>query len=438
MTKRSSRGALWLLAMSWISWGRARAQEREVALDDVLAFAEAHAPLMVEARARLEEGEAARIGASPLLTSGLSVTVGAGPRFQEDGQGDVDFIAALSQSIEVAGERGTRLDAADRLASQRDAELEAVRWQVHRQIHLAYHHGIHDRARVESEARWIALGEEVLRIATERAAAGEGPPVERVIAQAELARARQRQLVALAGYRQAVLTLAEVSGWDPQSPPAPVGQLHAPDSVPEDAQLLEIALAGQPLLRAAAAAVATARANLAREDRGALPALDLGLQFSREGSAGSPANYIGILFVGVSLPVWQQNTRARAAAEAALSIAEAQEAALRAAIQARVLRAASTVRLSAERLRIYEQDVVPGFETALSGLSQAYQVGEIDLAMLSAGRQTFLAMQVEALAAYTEYHDALAELETELGTEIDAEEHAPSLESASPSPTGAQ
>ena len=96
------------------------------------------------------------------------------------------------------------------------------------------------------------------------------------------------------------------------------------------------------------------------------------------------------------------------------------------------------MRLSAERLRIYEQDVVPGFETALSGLSQAYQVGEIDLAMLSAGRQTFLAMQVEALAAYTEYHDALAELETELGTEIDAEEHAPSLESASPSPTGAQ
>ncbi len=408
-----------LAGMAWVGASTARAQPREASLEEILTYAESHAPLLREARARLEEGEAARRGAAPLLSHGLSVTVGAGPRFQSDGQGDFDLVVAVSQPIEVAGERGTRMDAADRLMAQREAELAAVEWQVHREIHLAYHHGIHDRVRVETEERWIQLAEEVVRIATSRARIGEGANIERVIATAELARARQRRFVALTEYQSAILTLAEVAGWDPTRPPAPIGNLDAPHELPSDARLLATALDHQPLVRAALARVETARAELTRADRAAFPTIDLGVQLSREGSAGSPANYIGLLVLGVTLPVWQQNTDARARASAALAIAEAEEEAVRAVVQARVLRAASTVRLAAERLHLYERDVVPGWEEALSGLTQAYEIGEIDLAALSTGRRSFLEVQSDAIDAYTAYHDALGQLETELGAEID-------------------
>lgn len=411
-----------LAGLAWASTGAAHAQPEEASLDEILTYAETHAPLLLEARARLEEGVAAQRGASPLLRDGLAVTLAGGPRFLDGGPSDYDVLVALSQPIELAGERGTRMDAADRLMAQREAELEEVQWQVHREIHVAYHHGIHDRVRVETEELWIQLAEEVLRIATARAAVGEAPDVERVIALAEVARARQRRLVALTEYETAILTLAEVAGWDPTRPPAPIGDLDEPHELPADAQLLALALEHQPRVRAAAAAVATARAELAREDRRAFPTLDVGLQFSREGSAGSPSNFIGLLVLGVSLPIWQQNTAARADASAALSVAEAEEQAVRAVVQARVLRVASTVRRAAERLRLYERDVLPGFQEALTGLTQAYEIGEIDLAMLSEGRRSFLEVQSDAIDAYVAYHDALGQLETELGAEVDTAE----------------
>ena len=107
-----------------------------------------------------------------------------------------------------------------------------------------------------------------------------------------------------------------------------------------------------------------------------------------------------------------------------MAVAQSQIDALHAAIDARVRRAASTVRLSAQRLRVFETDVLPGFQTSLAGLTRAYEVGEIDLATLNAGRQTLHSVQADALDAYTAYHDALAELETEVGTEIDTQEGA--------------
>ena len=425
MTSRSScLRAIVLVGVTWFrSEGHAQASP-ETSLEDVLAYAEAHAPLLLTARARIEEGVAAQTGAAPLLRDGLQLTIGGGPRIQDDGQGDVDLLVAVTQPIEIGGQRGTRMDAADRLRTQRDAELEAVRWQVHREIHLAYHHALHDRARVQSEDGWIVLAQEVLRIATERANVGEGAALERVIASAELAQARQRRLVAEADFQSAVLTLAEVSGWDAATPPHPAGNLDAPELLPTDAQLIRLALEHHPQIRALGASMDTARADLVREERDAIPTLQVGLQFSREGSAGSPANYIGMLVLGVSIPFWQQNTEARARAEAAMAVAQSQIDALHAAIDARVRRAASTVRLSAQRLRVFETDVLPGFQTSLAGLTRAYEVGEIDLATLNAGRQTLHSVQADALDAYTAYHDALAELETEVGTEIDTQEGA--------------
>lgn len=437
MTPKTWRLRAWVLVgISWMLAARVQAQERQVSLDALLAHAEDHAPQMIEARARLSEGEAARTGASPLLRDGLQVAFGIGPRLQEvqsAGPNDWDLQFNMTQPIEVASERGARLDAADRLSEQRESELEAVRWDVHRQIHLAYHQALQRRARIAAADRWIEQASEVLRIATSRSQVGEGADIERVIAQAELARAQQQRLGARSDFQAAILLLAEVTGWDPSDPPVPTGELDAPDALPDDASLVAMAMEHQPLIAAAAAAAATARADVTREDREAFPTLDIGLSVAREGAAGSPANWIALGWLGVTLPFWDQNTQARAEASAAQTVAEADEAALRSRLRARVLGFAAQVRLLAERLRTYQQEVMPGFDASVAGLTQAYQIGEIDLATLSAGRQTLLSMQIESLEAYTEYHTALAELEMVLGAEIDLHESASARSEASPS-----
>lgn len=389
-----------------------------VSLETVLAHADAHAPLLVRVRARVEEGAAAHVGAERLLSDPLSVEAGAGPRVPETGSPDYDFLISITQPLEVGGERGLRIAAADALTNRREAELEAARWQVHRDVHLAYHEAIVARVQLETETRLLEFAESLAQIARRRVEAGDIGALELAMAIAELAGARQGYVQATARLADARLALAEISGWPASDPPSPVGDLDSPASLPPDAALVARALGEHPLVHALQAAVAEADARVDLEDREAVPTLDVGLSFAREGSAGSPANYIGLLFLGVAIPLWDANSEARAMARAELSVAEAELDALRGAIEARVLRAASAVRAASERVRIFQTDVLPGFEHNIVLLQQAFMLGELDALEVGTATRRLLDVQTNALDAFAGYHRALAELEAQVGGEV--------------------
>src|SRR5687767_8189079 len=89
----------------------AQDEERSITLPAALAHAEQHAPAVLVARADLARGEAARAGASPDVPANPELEFYAGPRLS--GQVvDADFVVALSQRFEIAGEPGARRAAA--------------------------------------------------------------------------------------------------------------------------------------------------------------------------------------------------------------------------------------------------------------------------------------------------------------------------------------
>jgi cobalt-zinc-cadmium efflux system outer membrane protein len=395
-----------------------------VSLEAVLEHADLHAPALVVARARLEDGEAARSGAERFLSSPLTVEIGGGPRIAEGTGEDFDLLVALSQSIEIGGERGERMSAAEHLAARREAELLAVRWQVHREVHFAFHEAIEARVRLDAQTRWLAFAERMLEIARRRYESGDVGELELALAVAELASAQQQYVEADGHFRDARLSVAELSGWPASDAPWPAGELDPPHAVPDDAALVARALTSHPLLLALEAAVTEREARVSLADREAIPNVTVGLSFAREGSAGSPANYIGLLTLGVGIPVWDQNGPARAEARASLSIAEAERDALRSAIEARVLRAASSLRSSRDRVRIFSEQVLPGFESNLALLQQAFTLGELDALDVASATRRLLEVQGNALDAFAEYHAALAELEAQVGSEVmDDEAH---------------
>lgn len=425
--KFARRAGLGVLVWSLVgaSSSVSRAQE-PVPLQAVLEHADAHAPLLITARARLEEGAAARRGAERLLSDPLYVELGGGPRIADGTGSDFDLVVALSQPVEVGGERAVRMDAADRLSDRRGAEFEAIRWQVHREIHFAFHRAIEARARLEAERGWLAFTERLFEIAHGRESAGDVGPLELAVAEAELAGVRQRFVEAEARSLDARLAIAEIAGWSASSPPVPLGGLDAPGAMPDVDELLTRAQAENPLFRALEAAVAEERALAQLADREAIPTLDVGLTFAREGSAGSPANYIGMLVLGVAIPVWNPNSAEREAARARVSVAEAELEALRSAIDARVRRAAASVLAAAERVRIFQDDVLPGFERNLSLLEHAFELGELDALEVGTATRRLLEVQANALDAFAEYHRALAALEAEVGAEVITDEaHGP-------------
>lgn len=420
------RAVLGALVWSLFSASSSSRAQEPVPLEAVLEHADVHAPLLIAARARIEEGAAARRGAERLLSDPLFVELGGGPRIADGAGSDFDLLVALTQPIEVGGERGLRIDAADRLSDRREAELEAIRWQVHREIHFAFHRAIEARVRQEAEREWLAFAERLLEIARRRESAGDVGPLELAVAEAELAGARQRFVEAEARALDARLAIAEIAGWPASSPPMPLGGLDAPGAVPAVDDLLARARSEHPVLRALEAAVAEEQALAELADREAIPTLDVGLTFAREGSAGSPANYIGLLVLGVAIPVWNPNSAEREAARARISVAEAELDALESAVEARVRRAAASVLAAAERVRIFQDDVLPGFERNLALLEHAFELGELDALEVGTATRRLLEVQANALDAFAEYHRALAELEAQVGAEVITDEgHGP-------------
>jgi cobalt-zinc-cadmium efflux system outer membrane protein len=396
----------------------AAAGEREVTLPELLSYAERHAPAVQVAMRRRGHADAARRGADPRLRENPTMEFGIGPRFGQASDRDFDFFASLGQPVEIAGERGLRLDAASRLGEQLDAETTATRWEVRREAILAYRSAVVARERVAIADRIVAFTEEMLVIARRRLAAGDATGIDVRVAETELAQARQAKLAAGQDLMTARIRLAEVTGWPIDTPPSVPAGLGAPRAVPTLAAVMEVAQDRHPELRARQAAVAEAQARVELADREAWPAPVFGALVAREGSAGSPANYIVLGTLGLPLPFWQLNQAERARARVDVDVARAEESATARALRARIARAHAEVASASERLSLFTSTVAPQLENNLALLRRGFDAGEIPLLNVAVARDQFLAALRDALIAYADYYRAHAELEFAVGAEL--------------------
>jgi cobalt-zinc-cadmium efflux system outer membrane protein len=399
------------------------AREGPVTLHGILAYADRHAPALAVARARLERGDAEIDAASPLLPANPELRVGAGPRVHADGTRP-DIEASLEQRFEIAGERGLRVEAAERFRDLTRVQLEEVRWEVHRAVHATFHAALVGKERVAAAERLLAFAERTLEIARRRLAAGEISPLQVDVAEGELAEARQAKIRADNGYLSARLTLTEISGWPVESPPEPEGSLEEPRRAPATDGLVRLALEHHPALRTRAGVVGEADARVRLEDREAWPEPALGVAYAHESDeVSTPAANIALITLSVPLPFWQLNQGGRARARADLSVARAEHDALRSTVRARVARAAAAVNASADRVAIFGTEIIPTFERNLTRLGRAFELGEIDVLELLVARGRFLELQRDALEAYDDYYRSAAELEAEVGVEVWPDRH---------------
>src|SRR4029079_14316281 len=125
-----------------------------------------------------------------------------GPRFANAAVG-VDVEIAIGQGFEIAGERGLRIEAAERARDLGRLELEEARWQIHRLVHAAFHAGLVAREQVAAAIQALAFTERMLEIAQQRKAAGDVSALDVRVAETELAQARQTKIGAEASYRAA-------------------------------------------------------------------------------------------------------------------------------------------------------------------------------------------------------------------------------------------
>ena len=398
-------------------------ESREITLAELLAFADRNAPAMRVAMRRRGYGAAAREGASALLRDNASVEFSVGPRIQGGGAGDFDFTVALGQPVEIGGQRGLRLEAADRLSDRLDAEFVAARWELRRQVTLGYRTALVARERVRVSESLVSFAEDMLRIARRRLAAGEASAIEVRIAEGDVAQARQAKILAERDLLSIQLSLCELTGWPIESPPLPRAGLEPPRPVAPLPSVLTLAAGRHPeiVVRRAATAEARARAELA--EREAWPTPIFGVSVTREGrkaASTEPESYIVLGTIGLPLPLWQRNQGERARARVDDEVARAEETTTATALRARIARAHAELRAATERLQVFTAVVTPSLEDGLALLRRGVDAGEIPLLDVAVARERFLQMKRDALSAYEDYYRALVELEYVVGAELSA------------------
>lgn len=392
--------------------------ERAVTLAEILAYADKHSPLLAIARTGGARAQAVRKYASIGLQSNPELTVAGGPRMGEGDRG-IDLQLGLRQQLEISGQRGARVAAADRLLELSSAEIEDARWRVHCDVHEAFHRMLVQRERAALAAQIVVFQEDVLRLVERQVKAGETARLSLRLGEAEVAQAKQLQVAAEHSLLASRIQLAQLAGWPSDSPPAPAGATEAPKDPPPLVVLQKAAQLNHPALRVAGARVEEARARIDVADRDGSVKPSIGIDYGREAALRSQgANHVLLGVVSVPIPLFQRNQSARAAARADADVANAEVNAIIQLLQAQVGLARSEVLAAATRSRAYSAEILPKFEENLLLLRRSFELGEIDLLSLSVGRERFLQIQHDALSAQLEYFSALASLERAVGAEF--------------------
>lgn len=285
----------------------------------------------------------------------------------------------LSQTFEIAGQRGFRAFAAREDLAAVDAAIAELRQQLRADVEERFVKVLALQRRIALERENLKLVENASQAIGKRVAAGEANRIEGNVAKVEAERTRN-QLAALDEQRvTAQADLSQLLQLRPDARPELSGELTRPASYQRDA-LIELA-AQRPLLAAHSKRESAARSRLDLERAGVYPDVTLGLNLAREGPSDLRERIIG-MSVSVPIPLFKRNQSGIGKAMTELTQAQIERQAgerdVRAAVQAQWTRYEQLTSRS-NRLKTA---VLPPLEDNLRLSQIAFREGEIGLTEL--------------------------------------------------------
>jgi cobalt-zinc-cadmium efflux system outer membrane protein len=323
-----------------------------------------------------------------------------------------EWSAGISQTLEIAGQRGHRLSAARASRTAQEAELDALRREVRATVAQQFYHVLALQQRVDIETQALALFEQTASAVAKRQSAGEDTKLDANVAAVEAERARSQldaareQLIDARAELAATLQLPTermilVSGnlaRDLGEPLPPVERLLAD-------------LPTQPHLRALAAQEESARARLDLERSSRVPDVTLGLNLGREGQTDARER-LTTLSVSMPLPIFNRNASGVGQARTLLDQTQIDRQTSLRDSEARIRALLTRLHILQHRVQRLQDVVAPTLadNEQLSRKSQrAGQIGLLELIVVS--RQTLDARRdlIDALLDFQNTRLALAQ-----------------------------
>lgn len=313
----------------------------------------------------------------------------------------------LSQTLELGGKRGARIEVASRAQDAAAQELEQRRNLLRAEVIDGFYGALWAQERLELAQRSMALAERGLVIANGRVAAGKASPVEATRAQVEVSQIRLERSRAEIGVSDAYRRLAAITGSATIGfERVEAGAVKTP-ALPSATQLLA-RLESTAELRLAQLQIQQRDAGLGLEKAQRIPDLDISIGSQYDASVRERVNLVG---VSMPIPLFNRNQGNVLAAS-------------RRADQARDLRNATELRLRTEtrqaldlwatansEVRAFNQVILPAAQSAVDSATRGFEMGKFNFLDVLDAQRTLIAARTQYLAALAQATDAWVRIE---------------------------
>ena len=401
----------------------AAATLQELTLQQALAQADAANPALKAKQAQLAAAEGAQTDARALLFSNPQLSVdqtrrsvplsGLGPETRRE------WSAGLSQTLEIAGQRGHRRDAAAAALSALRSEIEDARRVVRTAVSERFHRVLALQQRVALEAEVGKLFDDTAAAIQKRRAAGEDTRLDANIATVEAERSRNQLVLAQEQLLDARAELAATLQLPPGRLPQAVGALTLPQNNLSLGELMA-SVEGQPRLRALQDRESSAAAKLRLEQASVYPDLTVGLHVGREGP-NDGRERLTALTLSVPLPLFKRNAGGIGQARSELSQVQVErETSLR---DARATVSALWLKLNSLELRVRRLQalMLPALADNQSLSLKAQRAGQIGLLELIVVNRQTLDARRDLNDALADYHATRHALEAAAGLALEGD-----------------
>ncbi|CAN5819280.1 TolC family protein [soil metagenome] len=386
---------------------------RRVTLDEALRLFERHSPDLRIAR---EEAAAARARA---LSAGAFANPGLGVMREQLSDGERDYdetVLSISQTLEIAGQRGLRRDAARRAADAAQARLSAEQLRLGFEVRRAFIQAAAAESRLAAFEQATEVVRQVERSGRARFTEGDISDFARQRLQIERARYEDQLARARLDLTQAGRDLALLVSPDTFLADGLLLPLHPLDSlavpIPElPPRSVQVSAAERPDVRAAGEEVEAARGRVALAERDRIPDITVGGGYKdqADGFRG------GVIELSVPLPLMDRNAGRIAEAQADLAMAEARGALVLRRAEADIRRAWETYQSLVQRIEEIDRDLLAGTTGLLDTARFAYAEGEMTLVELLDAAEAYRASREMAIDLLALHAIAIYDLERATG-----------------------
>jgi cobalt-zinc-cadmium efflux system outer membrane protein len=403
------RVVIWTIAA--LVWNQASLIAAEITLDQAVEIAFEKNPDLAAAANELliARGETQRADYisqfNPQVLSGFDYRTRSGKSNSQD------WRTGLSQELEIFGQRGLRQQSAKLGYQRTEAEVRNQVRLLTAAVKMTFYEAVRARNRSKLLTELEALNHKLADAAQTRFKAGEIGQIDFNLARVRYGESRSELINGIEIYRLECSSLGRLLGNAVGAEPEPAAELVAEPLHVDMGNLLDVAKAKRPDLKAARAEVWRLQSEAALNSKLALPNPTIGVFVGHEQNTERFAG----LALGIPFPLFNRRQGEATAIAGRLSQARNKLRATELNVEHEVRDAYYKYTAALRALRTSQENVVAPARESFSLLEAAFNAGKLDLLSLSvAERQSFDA-QMGYLDSWFNYVAAKISLDLAVG-----------------------